>query len=102
MPEYTDKKLIESTPNELKLKYMIDTQEVLTESSENKKDNDFLNDTLELAKFLDDYNVKNNNSKGGQMGTTPRLYRDLLASLMDLTSGSGDRATPVVLIQNYF
>ena len=35
-------------------------------------------------------------------GTTPRLYRDLLVSLMDLTSGSGDRATPIVLIQNYF
>ena len=35
-------------------------------------------------------------------GTTPRLYRDLLASLMDLTSGSGDKGTPVVFIKNYF
>jgi F420-0:gamma-glutamyl ligase len=35
-------------------------------------------------------------------GTTPRMYRDLIASLMDLTSGSGDKGTPVVLIQNYF
>ncbi len=35
-------------------------------------------------------------------GTTPRLYRDLLASLMDLTTGSGMRATPIVLIKNYF
>lgn len=35
-------------------------------------------------------------------GTTPRRYVDLLASLMDLTSGSGDKGTPVILIQNYF
>ena len=34
--------------------------------------------------------------------TTPRLYRDLLASLMDLTSGSGDKGTPIILVQNYF
>ena len=35
-------------------------------------------------------------------GTTPRQLTDLLGSLCDLTSGSGDRGTPVVLIQNYF
>ena len=35
-------------------------------------------------------------------GTTPRLIRDLVASLMDLTSGSGDKGTPIVLVQNYF
>ena len=35
-------------------------------------------------------------------GTTPRRYVDLLGSLMDLTSGSGDKGTPVVLIKNYF
>ena len=35
-------------------------------------------------------------------GTTPRRYVDLLASLMDLTSGSGDKGTPIVLVQNYF
>jgi F420-0:gamma-glutamyl ligase len=35
-------------------------------------------------------------------GTTPRRYVDLLGSLADLTSGSGDKGTPVVLIQNYF
>ena len=35
-------------------------------------------------------------------GTTPRRYVNLLASLMDLTSGSGDRCTPVVLVKNYF
>jgi F420-0:gamma-glutamyl ligase len=36
------------------------------------------------------------------MGTTPRLRRDLLASLMDLISGSGERDTPVVVVRNYF
>lgn len=35
-------------------------------------------------------------------GTTPRKIRDLIASLMDLTSGSGDRGTPVVIVKNYF
>ena len=35
-------------------------------------------------------------------GTTPRRYVNLLASLMDLTTGSGERATPVVLVKNYF
>ena len=35
-------------------------------------------------------------------GTTPRRYVDLLGSLMDLTSGSGDKGTPVVLVKNYF
>ena len=35
-------------------------------------------------------------------GTTPRRYTDLLGSLCDLTSGSGDTGTPVVLVQNYF
>ena len=42
--------------------------------------------------------VGNMNSQG----TTPRRYTDLLASLCDLTSGSGDKGTPVVLVQNYF
>ena len=35
-------------------------------------------------------------------GTTPRRYTDLIGSLCDLTSGSGDKGTPVVLIKNYF
>ena len=47
---------------------------------------------------------KNKNLKGSMetQGTTPRRYVDLLGSLADLTSGSGDKGTPVVLIQNYF
>jgi len=84
MPGYTDKELIESTPNEIKLKAFIDeglTEEEIEKSIREKKD------------------LKGSMSS---QGTTPRLYRDLLASLMDLTSGSGDRATPIILIQNYF
>ena len=50
--------------------------------------------------------IKNKNSNlAGTMasqGTTPRRYTDLLGSLCDLTSGSGDKGTPVVLIQRYF
>ena len=47
---------------------------------------------------------KDGNLKGNMasQGTTPRRYTDLLGSLCDLTSGSGDRGTPVVLIQGYF
>ena len=92
MPAYTDKELIESTPNELKVKALADDKfadlngRELLEAMEN-----------EIAN-------KEKNLVGSMQsqGTTPRMYRDLLASLMDLTSGSGDRCTPVVLIQNYF
>ena len=84
MPAYTDKELIESTPNEIKLKAFIDDG-----TSEE-----------EINKLIKE--KKNLIGSMTSQGTTPRLYRDLLASLMDLTSGSGDRATPIVLIQNYF
>ena len=84
MPGYTDKELIESTPNEIKLKAFIDDG-----TSEE-----------EINKLIKE--KKNLIGSMTSQGTTPRLYRDLLASLMDLTSGSGDRATPIVLIQNYF
>jgi len=84
-PGYTDKELLEGTPDELKFKFLIDK----TSSNE------------EVETLL---NSEKNNSAGktDSMGTTPRICRDLLVSLMDLTSGSGDRQTPVVLIQNYF
>ena len=81
MPGYTDKELIESTPHELKLKELID----------NKCEE-------EIHKALSENDVQ----KTSSMGTTPRMRRDLLASLMDLVSGSGDRATPCVLVKNYF
>lgn len=85
MPGYTNKELIESSPNEIKLKAIID------QSDSNK-------DVEQILKS------KESDLKGKMLsqGTTPRVYRDLLASLMDLTSGSGDRGTPVVLIQGYF
>ncbi|MBP5725254.1 MAG: coenzyme F420-0:L-glutamate ligase, partial [Bacteroidales bacterium] len=80
-PSYTNKELMESSPNEIKLKALID----------NKTDE-------EIHKALSENVVQ----KASSMGTTPRLRRDLLASLFDLVSGSGDRATPVVLVKNYF
>ena len=83
-PAYTDKELLESSPNEIKLKAFIDDG-----TSEE-----------EINKLIKE--KKNLIGSMTSQGTTPRLYRDLLASLMDLTSGSGDRATPIVLIQNYF
>ena len=48
--------------------------------------------------------TKDKNLKGqmATQGTTPRQLTDLLGSLADLTSGSGDKGTPVILIQNYF
>ena len=85
MPAYTDKELIESTPNEIKVKAFID-QGISDES---------------IQKLIDQKDKKLVGSMASQ-GTTPRLYRDLLASLMDLTSGSGERCTPIILIQNYF
>ena len=84
MPAYTDKELIESTPNEIKLKAFID------DGTSEEEINKLIKEKKNLIESMT------------SQGTTPRLYRDLLASLMDLTSGSGDRATPIVLIQNYF
>ena len=84
MPAYTDWELMESTPNEIKLKAFIDegkTQE-------------------EIDRIISE--KKNLVGSMSAQGTTPRVYRDLIASLMDLTSGSGDRGTPIVLVQNYF
>ena len=84
MPAYTDKELIESTPNEIKLKAFID------DGTSEEEINKLIKEKKNLVGSMT------------SQGTTPRLYRDLLASLMDLTSGSGDRATPIVLVQNYF
>jgi len=84
MPAYTDQELIESTPNEIKLKAFID------EGTTEEKIKKLISEKKDLVGSMT------------AQGTTPRLYRDLLASLMDLTSGSGDRATPIILIQNYF
>ena len=80
------------TPNELKLKYLAD--------------NDFANLSGEaLKKAITDSIVKKSGSLVGHMsseGTTPRQLTDLIGSLCDLTSGSGDKGTPVIFIQGYF
>ena len=80
------------TPNELKLKYLAD--------------NDFKNlSGEELKKAISEsIKAKNNNLVGNMasQGTTPRQLTDLIGSLCDLTSGSGDKGTPIILIQGYF
>jgi hypothetical protein len=89
-PAYT--KGLEGSPNEIKLKYF----------SENKfKDlqGEELNNAMKKAIREKDKELKGTMAS---QGTTPRRYTDLLGSLCDLTSGSGDKGTPVVLIQRYF
>ena len=80
------------TPNELKLKYLAD--------------NDFKNLTGSALKDAISASIRaKDNDLKGQMaseGTTPRQLTDLIGSLCDLTSGSGDKGTPVVLVQGYF
>jgi len=89
-PFYTEG--LEGTPNEIKLKYI----------SDNK-----LKDLRgeELAKAMkEEIKNKEKDLKGSMtsQGTTPRRITDLIGSLCDLTSGSGDKGTPVVFIQGYF
>ena len=80
------------TPNELKLKYLAD--------------NEFKNLTGEELKAAIEKRIKEKdaNLKGtmATQGTTPRQLTDLIGSLCDLTSGSGDKGTPVILVQGYF
>ena len=90
-PAYTPG--LEGTPNELKLKYLAD--------------NDFANLTgKELQEAIKGkIQQKDGSSLVGSMvsqGTTPRRLTDLIGSLCDLTSGSGDKGTPIVYIQGYF
>ncbi len=79
-------------PNELKLKYLAD--------------NDFADLSGEALKRAIRQEIQSKNADlVGDMsaeGTTPRQYTDLLGSLCDLTSGSGDKGTPFIVIQNYF
>ena len=89
-PAYTDGLI--GTPNELKLKYLAD------------------NDFKDLSgKALKDAISKSISEKKGDLvgnmasqGTTPRQLTDLIGSLCDLTSGSGDKGTPIIHIQGYF
>lgn len=86
---------LEGTPNEVKLKYLAD--------------NDFADlsgEALKTAikKYIHEKDEKAQSVKGSMVtqGTTPRRLTDLLGSLADLTSGSGDKGTPIIYIQGYF
>lgn len=78
-------------PNELKLKYLADNEF-----------KDLKGEALQKALSESIKNKQNLSSKMESQGTTPRRYVDLIGSLCDLTSGSGDKGTPVVLVKNYF
>ena len=83
---------LEGTPNELKLKYLAD--------------NDFANlSGAELKAAIEGAIRQKDGNLAGSMasqGTTPRRLTDLIGSLCDLTSGSGDKGTPIIHIQGYF
>ena len=91
-PAFTDGLI--GTPNELKLKYLAD--------------NDYKDLSGEELREAISKSIREKEAKGslvGNMaaqGTTPRQLTDLIGSLCDLTSGSGDKGTPVVLVQGYF
>lgn len=89
-PGYTDG--LRGTPNEVKLKYLADNHFAHLSGEE-------------LQAAIRQYIRGKGDDLGKQMdsqGTTPRRITDLLGSLSDLTSGSGDKGTPIVLIQGYF
>lgn len=89
-PAYTSG--LEGQPNEVKLKYLAD--------------NDFKDlSGAALKNAISDYIRHKDSDLTGQMasqGTTPRRLTDLIGSLCDLTSGSGDKGTPIILVQGYF
>ena len=88
-PAYTSG--LEGTPNELKLKYLAD--------------NDYADLSGEALKAAIEGAIRAKGDLAGSMasqGTTPRRLTDLIGSLCDLTSGSGDKGTPIIHIQGYF
>ncbi len=89
-PAYTSG--LSGQPNELKLKYLADN---------NLKDLSG-EEASEAMRQLIREKEANLVNKNESLGTTPRRITDLLGSLSDLTSGSGDKGTPIILIQNYF
>ena len=89
-PAHTDG--LKGTPNEVKLKYLADNNFAHLSGDE-------------LKKAIAGYIKEKGDNLVGQMesqGTTPRRLTDLIGSLCDLTSGSGDKGTPIVFIQGYF
>src|SRR5690606_6171330 len=89
-PGYT--KGLEGTPNEIKIKYVADNELASLNSEE-------MTDAIK-KKIKEKGNDEGH--LGQKLGTTPRQITDLLGSLCDLTSGSGDKGTPIILIQGYF
>ncbi len=89
-PAYTDG--LAGQPNEIKLKYLAD--------------NDFAHLSGQELKDAVSERIRNKEERSADSmvshGTTPRRIVDLVGSLCDLTSGSGDKGTPVVLVQGYF
>lgn len=92
-PAYTGG--LEGTPNEVKLKYLAD--------------NDFADLSGEALKEAISQYIREKDKKAASLvgtmvtqGTTPRRLTDLIGSLCDLTSGSGDKGTPIILVQGYF
>jgi len=89
-PAYTQG--LEGTPNELKLKNLADEKYARLNGRE-------LSEAIREQIKRKDSDLKGSMSS---QGTTPRRYTDLLGSLMDLTSGSGDKGTPIVYVKGYF
>lgn len=89
-PAYT--KGLEGTPNEVKLKYLADNHFAHLKGKELKE---------AISNYIENKEADLIGAMASQ-GTTPRRITDLLGSLCDLTSGSGDKGTPVVYIQGYF
>lgn len=92
-PAYTDG--LCGTPNEVKLKYLADNNFANLSGDELKN---------AISNYIKQKDEKSDNLKGNMVsqGTTPRRLTDLIGSLSDLTSGSGDKGTPIVYIQGYF
>jgi hypothetical protein len=89
-PAFTDGLI--GVPNELKMKYLLDGElKELDSIQQDEKMREMINS--KATSLVGDM---------ASLGTTPRFLSDLLGSLADLVSGSGDRGTPVVLIQGYF
>ena len=89
-PAFTDG--LKGKPNEIKLKYLADND------LKDLSGDEAIEAIKDIIRAKEDDMIDNMKSQG----TTPRQITDLLASLSDLTSGSGDKGTPIILIQNYF
>lgn len=92
-PAYTSG--LEGTPNEVKLKYLADNDFAKLSGAELEE---------AITGYIREKDAKAESLTGNMVsqGTTPRRLTDLIGSLADLTSGSGDKGTPIILVQGYF